>query len=330
MPLLDIQRQMRELGRIRTGEQVVGTNGRKRPAKLATFRITSPSREIVAAAAEAYGGEVHEWQSPAGRQWEVVTTAETIDIVIPPGQALSQWWELWKGGGCERRCDGYTNVMTEEPCACPVDRAERRDRAADGQACKPTTRLNVMLPALPDLGVFRLESHGYYAAVELAGTAAFLEAAMAAGRLIRARLRLDQREKKVPGKPTNRFAVPVIEIPDVRLVDLLPEGTIDAARLAPVNRRERTERPALGSGPAPLPSDHFVPSVASTDAPAPPRVALEGIPASMTRETFGAFLEEHRIAKEFAKAEAGRIFPGIAHLDDLQRAELAVALTAQP
>ena len=257
MPLIDLQRRMRELGRIRTGEQVV-EGGRRRPTKLATFRITSPSKQIIEAAADAYGGEPREWQSPSGKQWEVVTTSESLDIVIPPGQSISQWWELWSGGGCQRRCDGRTNVIEDEPCVCPADPIERREAAAQGRACKPTTRLNVMLPALPDLGVFRLESHGYYAAVELAGTASFLEVAAASGRLMPAKLRLEQREKKVPGKPVNRFAVPVIEIA-TRLVDLigdmpgLPEGRVEHPRLTATNKRERTERPDLGNAPS-LPS----------------------------------------------------------------------------
>ena len=58
MPILTLQRQMRELGRIRTGIQVAGANGgRKRPSKLETFRFTSASRDLVEAAAAAYGGK---------------------------------------------------------------------------------------------------------------------------------------------------------------------------------------------------------------------------------------------------------------------------------
>ena len=256
MPLLDLQRRMRELGRIRTGLQVpTKTSGKSRPEKLETFRLTSPARDLLDAAAEIYGGDVRPWVSPAGAEWELVTKADVLDIVIPPGQAMSQWWEMWSGGGCVRRCDGVTNVLADEPCACPSDPLERRTMAGKGDACKPTTRLNVILPALPDIGVWRLESHGYYAAVELAGTAEFLERATASGKLLPARLRLDQREQKRPGEPTRRFAVPVIELPQTRMAEFmgLAAGSVPVALAAgaPPERtvRHRVERPVMPSGP---------------------------------------------------------------------------------
>jgi hypothetical protein len=139
-----------------------------------------------------------------------------------------------------------------------------------------------MLPELPDLGIWRLESHGFYAAVELAGAARFLAIASASGLNVPARLRLDQREKKIPGKATNRYAVPVIEFTTMRITDLLTasrtgqplalDGTGPVAQLAPGEtpaapvtpppapvaprpstpaeaRRQRTDRPPLGPAP---------------------------------------------------------------------------------
>lgn len=263
MSILTLQRRLRELGRIRTGVKVAGSNGRSRPAKLETFRLTSPSRELLEAAAEIYGGEVRAW--PEGDGWELVTKVDALDIIIPPGDAMSQFFEMWSGGGCQRRCDGVTNLLTMEPCLCPADQDERRTLAADGKACKPTTRLNVILPLVPDMGVWRLESHGYYAAVELAGTAEFLARATAEGRLLPARLRLDQREAKRPGQPTNRYAVPVIELPQTRIAEMMPElgpgpgvkalaaGSTDPRRQS--TRRQRVERPAPGATTPDLPAD---------------------------------------------------------------------------
>ena len=273
MPILTLQRQMRELGRIRTGIQVAISGGRKRPSKLETFRLTSSSRELVEAAAEAYGGTVTPWQNGDHAEFEVVTTSAVLDIVVPPGQPVSQWYELWSGGGCQRRCDGVTNVLTMTPCACPTDVEQRLELAKNGEACKATTRLNVMLPALPDLGVWRLESHGFYAAVELAGAAEILAMASATGRLIPARLRLEQREKKVPGKPTNRYAVPIIEFVETRMADLQLTGP-DAER--PALPRGRASLPELPATTLPASSDFRAPveepgwmaDAVSDDAPA--------------------------------------------------------------
>jgi len=302
MPILDVQVRMRELGRIRTGNQVPAGNGRRRPAKLETFRITSGSKDLIDAAAATYGGEARPWESPAGNQWEVITTVDALPIVVPPGEALSQWYELWSGGGCQRRCDGRTEYITEQPCLCPADPADRRDAAQAGEACKPTTRLGVMLPELPDLGIWRLESHGFYAAVELAGAARFLAIASASGLNVPARLRLDQREKKVPGKPTNRYAVPVIEFTSMRITDLLaasrtgqplaldgvaapqlPAGDVPVAPVTPPPaaqaprpstpaqaRRLRADRPPLGQAPGvPDGSDFRKPTPTATAAPDP-------------------------------------------------------------
>lgn len=258
MPILTIQRRMRELGRIRIGAQVpVGSTGKRRPTKLETFRLTSESRELIEAAAVVYGGTVSAWKNGTSDEWEVVTTRSAIPIVVPPGQPVSQWFELWSGGGCLRRCNGETNVLDMSPCACPADVDEKIELAKKGEACKATTRLSVMLPELPDLGVWRLESHGYYAATELAGAAEVLSMASATGRLIPANLRLEQREKKVPGKPTNKYAVPIIEFIQTTAADL---GVI--AALPDANRA------ALGSGqPAPVRS---TPALPSTTLPADP------------------------------------------------------------
>src|SRR3990167_8671453 len=206
VPIVTLQRQMREIGRIRTGETVV-TNGKRRPAKLATFRLTSRSEDVIRAAAAVYGGVARPW----GDQWEVITDTDRLDIVLRPGQPIDQWDELWAGGGCVRRGNGEGDILADAPCgsapsvidgpngskrtipACPQDASERRDVAAAGMACKPTTRLSVILPSIPDLGAWRLESHGYYAAVELAGT---VDVLAEAERLLPAGLRLDQRGGK--------------------------------------------------------------------------------------------------------------------------------------
>jgi hypothetical protein len=254
--ILTLQRRMREIGRIRTGETVVGSGGRKRPVKLSTFKLTAPNRALLESAAEVYQGEVTPFEAGG---WQLTTNVDSLDIVVPPGQAISQWFEMWSGGGCQRRCDGIRETLTDQPCLCPQDDVDRRDAAQKGLACKPTTRLNVILPLLPDVGVWRLEAHGYYAAVELAGTAEFLERATATGTLIPARLRLDQREQKRPGEATKQYSVPVIELPQTKIGELIDLAGGPVVPMLPggqerPNLRQRVERPALGE-PPPLPTD---------------------------------------------------------------------------
>jgi len=210
MPILSLQRQLTEQGRIRIGVQVT-KNGKSRPEKLETFRFTTASRDRADSVASAFGGEVVPWLNDGRDGWEVITPAKEIPVLIPPGQPVSQWFELWSGGGCQRRCDGVTEKQSGKACLCPADPAMRSALSATGQACKPTTRLNVMLRDVLGVGVWRLESHGFYAAVELAGMAELLSEANARGVRLPATLRLEQRSAKRDGQ-TRRYAVPVLDV----------------------------------------------------------------------------------------------------------------------
>lgn len=207
MPIINLQRKLTEVGRIRLGAK--GAKGA--PTKLDKFRLTSKSREALDAAAAVYGGTVTAWSSPDGDAFELLTDTNTLDVVIPPGNALSQWYEMWSGAGCQRRCDGQTETISGRPCLCPADQTQRTELSARGQACRPTTRLSVILPNVKSVGIWRLESHGYHAAVELAGIAELLQQVAATDKYLPATLRLEQRSARRNGK-LSRFAVPVLEV----------------------------------------------------------------------------------------------------------------------
>lgn len=240
MALIDIQRRIVEAGRIRIGHQVATSGGRRRPAKLDTFRLTSSDKRRIDQAAATYGGTPAEWQSPAGPQWEVVTERSELEVLVPPADlSFSQHYELWSAGGCQRRCDGAVETFSGSACLCDPDARE----------CDIHTRLSVLLRDLPGLGVWRIDTQGWYAAQELAGSV-HLIGLMAGTGLLPARLRLDQRSVKRPGndgKPeTRRFAVPVLDVevsPALLLSSAPDRPQLESAPLTPV--------PALpeGSGP---------------------------------------------------------------------------------
>jgi hypothetical protein len=220
MPILDLQQRIRELGRIRIGETKPTKNGGTRPAKIDRFRLTSPSRELLEQVAQLYGGQVRDWQPQGGgpAQFEVYTTVNRFPILVPP-QPISQWYEQWSGGGCKRRCDGTTETITDKPCLCAAAGLEGRDRV-----CKPTTRLNVVLRDVPGLGVWRLESHGYYAAIELPQAALFL--AQAGGYIegfLELQARRSKRIKADGSAETLDYMVPVIDV-GISAAELLAGG----------------------------------------------------------------------------------------------------------
>lgn len=236
MPL-DLPRRARTVGALRAG---VVTEGRRqdgsrftRPRSLEVWRATSADRELVEAIAAQYGGSVQPWQ-PHGRtveSWSVTTETDRLEVVIPPVGALEQWWETYGAGGLERRCDGKVQASTLVECACPADPARRRELAAKGRACRPTSRLSVLLAAMPAVGAWRLTTTSVYAAMELPGPVELLARAAAAGELVVATLRLDRREKRVTGQPTSIYTVPVIDVPPTAIPALtsgVSRGTIRA------------------------------------------------------------------------------------------------------
>lgn len=219
--IVDIQRRIREVGRIRLGSQVPSRNG-SRPKALDTFRLTSPDRAVIEAVAAIYGGTPQEWDNNGSTQYEVFTTSPMLRIALPPNPSdlgWSQFYEQWAKGYCTRRCSGVHDEIREAPCDCDPD----------NRTCKPTSRLSVLLPDVAGLGVWRLESHGWNAAVELAGAIHLIEALAGAAAIVPARLRIDARQQKliVKGKPETRdFIVPVIDL-DVSItgVQSLAAGT---------------------------------------------------------------------------------------------------------
>jgi len=200
MPILDLQMRMRQLGEIRLGHVVPTAGGKTRPAKLNKFRFTSPSREILASVAELYGGEVKPW-TPANNgpsEFEVYSTVNRLPVLIPPRDAVSQWYELYAGSKCQRRCDGVTEQKSDRPCMCDP---EKRD-------CKITTRVNVMLRDVPALGQWLLISKGYHAGVTLPPAAELLAQS---GGYVAGWLGVEEKTAIVDDKPA-RFMVPTLDV----------------------------------------------------------------------------------------------------------------------
>lgn len=204
MPIIDLQRRMRQLGEIRIGHVVAGTSrsgkAYKRPAKLDKFRFTSPSHEILAQVAALYGGEVQPWTPANGgpSEFEVYSTTSRLPVLIPPRDAVSQWYELYQGSKCQRRCDGVTEHKKDRPCVCDPD---KRD-------CAITTRVNVMLRDVPALGQWLLISKGFYAAVTLPPAAELLSQA---GGYVAGWLGMEEKLVQREEGPA-RFMVPTLDV----------------------------------------------------------------------------------------------------------------------
>lgn len=282
MPILDLQRRIAEVGRIR-----IGAKQGNRPSKLETFRLTSPNRKRVESAAKIYGGAVQEWTAPAGKQWEVITDADALNVIVPPSDmAFSQWYETWSAGGCQRRCDGQAESISEGPCLCdPEDRE-----------CDIHTRLSVMLADLPGLGVWRIDTSGFYAAVELQGAVSVVQMAAGRGQMLPAQLRLEQRMVKRGGK-TLRFAVPVLD------VEVSPAQLVRAPQ--PVMVEQGTGRVIEPPDTRSLPSPDLTPVPQSVPERPTASVSEQAAPKAPRRSRAQQVPSTGLLPRTAAQAEAG-------------------------
>jgi len=254
MPILHLQKRVVEVGRIRAGDQVEYQDKgqtKRRARKLANWRLTSKDKARLDAAAELWGGEVREWEGREG-EWELYTGTNVLPIALIPGQLPTSWYEMWSAGGIQRRCDGVTEMTTDAPCLCGENAG-----AGGRDYCSPHTRFAVMLPDVAGLGAWLLQSTGWNAAHELAGTAEVLQQGMLAGVILPANLRLEQRTE-VKGGQTRKYAVPVIDIA--------------------VSMRELMGPGGLGLPAAATPAIEAAPQQKTLDAPARVGVA-EGVAA---------------------------------------------------
>lgn len=171
-PVRDLNQRLPEMGRIRIG--VKRGSGRGYPAKLDTFRFTSPDEAAIEQVSALYGGQPRPWAGQPGR-FEVITQAKTISVALPPDPlGGTPLYELWSGGGCQRRCDGERCILMAgggpdggEPldtdCVC----------AQKGVLeCKLTTRLHVFLPDVKGIGTWGLVTGSWAVAEEMPAVAA--------------------------------------------------------------------------------------------------------------------------------------------------------------
>jgi hypothetical protein len=254
---LTLQRQARELGRLRAGLTATATrNGREitYPTSSKTWILTTHQRDYLEVAAELWGGTVEEWEPQGGgpKAWRLITEAEAIDAILPPGDPLSQHYELWSKGGCQRRCDGETELSSGKPCVCLAAFGPDFHQQKQGTVCDIHSRLNVILPDLPDIGVWRAETKGYWAANRIAAAVDLIKAQVGPQALIPVRLRIEPKKRVKDGR-TSLFTEIVLEIRGGITFGQILSGRVPA--MAAVGAADRpaigdAERPAITAGPA--------------------------------------------------------------------------------
>lgn len=244
MPIADLQRRDTEVGRIRLGKKTASG----RADKLDTFRFTSPDQAMIEEIAQVYGGTAAPWMNEKKRQFEVITEKDVIPVYIPP-QVIDPWYESWGAGVCQRRCDGIRDIIHDQPCDCTTDQQGKKSR------CKPTTRVNLYLAEIPGMGVWRLETHGIYAAGEMVQLSDRINGIKVP---LPARLHLEQRGRKYFNPEKNRietldYPVPVLWLDSITTqhVALGGDAVSQVVRAAAAQRLEADTAAAIEASAAP-------------------------------------------------------------------------------
>ena len=121
-----------------------------------------------------------------------------------------------------------------------------------------------MIPDLPGLGVFRLDTSSYYAAVEIGDAAELLQVARDRGVFLPAVLRIEQRQR-IAGGQTKKFPVPVLEV--LSTFRQIASGALEAGGIT------AQLPPAPGQQPRALAA-----GAPATDLPTPTAQQLESAP----------------------------------------------------
>jgi hypothetical protein len=266
---LEIQSRYRELGRIRMGTVVSNNRGGTRPVKLDTFRLTSADEDLIVNAANMWGGKPAIWEGAQGgaKQWEVILEKKAIAVMVPPVKEASNLsCNSWAFGLHKWMCDGAEAKYPNEDGEIQVLECNRSCQSKDKNAPKMTFNLNLILPDLPGLGMWRLATGSYNAVRELQPMLrTFMQVGLKNGSAVPAILKLEQRsERKISGgKPTTfNYNVPVLDL-GIPVGDFMqipgamealalaesPEPIDPPMMLAAANAESRPEEPDIPESP---------------------------------------------------------------------------------
>lgn len=264
VPLINLQRILKKEGKIRLGIRREGKRGDgstyTRPDRLEEFRFTSSNREVLEELAVMYGGTVTPWEGEPG-QFELVSKANEIFVTLRPGISEPRLsYEYWTAKDCQRRCNGEVCEMADggrlvtSGCRCQdrnflmsqLPEKKRKltgddlEAALEDVQCKKTTRIQLQLAGTTALGVWTLESHGYFAMTELAPTVTSA-LQVSGGMPILMILALEPRELD---QGRRKFVVPVLRV--------AKNASARLQALGGVNLAEVIAAPVLAPSPAAL------------------------------------------------------------------------------
>jgi hypothetical protein len=145
------------VGRFHSGRMV----GNK-PESLSEWRVSTGDKEVAAAIAQLLGGQPEETDSTSENFIEVMTGAESVQIILDGPKAIDADFKLWNRNKLVHHCDGVEFLSPDDKagslCGCPPTLAERKQAAKDFIGPPPSITFFFTLAEDPELGRFKFQT----------------------------------------------------------------------------------------------------------------------------------------------------------------------------
>lgn len=140
----------------RTGMQ----NAKRKPVSLAKFRVLAAGEETAKGIAELMGGSPALKFPEKEHDYEVLTDAGSVEIVLSGADAIEDKFMQWGPNGLPiHECDGVRSLMPDdrgELCGCTGTLKERKAKSRSGKAPGPNIVVSFRLAGLGyELGMGR-------------------------------------------------------------------------------------------------------------------------------------------------------------------------------
>jgi len=150
------------VGRFHSGTTAQDARGNTIPVSLAEWRITTGERSVADAVAQLFGGQPVETDSESENFIEVLSTVETVSVILDGPGAIYSDLKLWNRNKLVHHCDGVEFLSPDEkagqPCGCPRLFAERKQAAKDFVGPSPSIAVTFRLADDPELGEFKFQT----------------------------------------------------------------------------------------------------------------------------------------------------------------------------
>ncbi|MBT2451802.1 hypothetical protein J7F03_33015 [Streptomyces sp. ISL-43] len=163
-------------GRFHTGRLSGGL-----PQALEAWRVTTDDADVAARVAGLLGGEPqpNEATGGAGLAYEVLTSRESVRVLLDGPDAVTAHMVLWGSRGILHECDGVEFLSPKEkkgqPCGCPPLFEDRKLAARDGRGPTPSVDITFQIAAAPELGLFHFMTGSWKMAAQLSDLTDALE-----------------------------------------------------------------------------------------------------------------------------------------------------------